>query len=339
MPTLYGKNWTADELLRLVGTPEQLAGIRLVEYSDGKARGLRAAEVWTGSGFSITIWLDRGMDIGPAQYAGKPLAFLHPALGTPAQFEPEGEGWLRTFGGGLLTTCGLTHFGPPDQENGKTFGLHGRAAHLPAQNISTHSGWVGDQYRLEVIGQVQQAVIFGENLLLTRRISTFLGATSLKIEDRLENIGFRPAPAMLLYHCNFGFPVVSPDSILEIDDESVTPRTEVARAGLADHTRFSQPDVAYSEQVFFHTPRPDSSGFASVKIHNPVLGFGAFIRYRSAELPVLTQWKMMGAGDYVCGLEPGTSHLAPRQVLRQEGALKDLQPGESLEFRLEIGVV
>src|SRR5512141_2170662 len=109
MPILYGRNWTPDELKRMVGTLDQLAGIRLVEYADGKARGMRAAEVWTGSGLSFTIWLDRGMDIGPASFEGKPLAFLHPALGTPSQYEPDGLGWLRTFGGGLLTTCGLTH--------------------------------------------------------------------------------------------------------------------------------------------------------------------------------------------------------------------------------------
>ena len=339
MPILFGKTWTPSELQRLVGMPEQLAGIRLVEFSDGKARGMRAAEVWTGSGFSFTLWLDRGMDIGPAQFNGRALAFLHPALGTPGQYEPDGLGWLRTFGGGLLTTCGLTHFGPPDQEGAETFGLHGRAAHLPAQNISTQAGWIGDQYRLEIIGQVQQAVIFGENLLLTRRISTYLGASSLLVEDHLKNVGFRPAPVMMLYHCNFGFPVVSPDSVLEIDDELVIPRTEVARAGLADHRRFDPPDPGYAEQVFFHTPRPDASGNASAIIRNQALDCGAYIRYRTAELPSLTQWKMMGAGDYTCGLEPGTSSLAPRKTLRQEGKIKDLAPGESIEFRLEIGAL
>jgi len=339
MPTLYGRNWTPAELQHLTGTPAQLAGIRLVEYADGKARGMRAAELWTGSGLSFTIWLDRGLDIGPAQFAGKPLAFLHPALGTPAQYEPEGLGWLRTFGGGLLTTCGLTHFGSPDQEKGGTFGLHGRASHIPAQNVSTRAAWEGDQYWLEVAGQVQQAVIFGENLLLTRRIRTFLGASCLAIEDRLENIGFRAAPAMVLYHCNFGFPVVSPDTTLEIDDVSVAPRTEVARAGLSDHTRFSDPDPTYAEQVFFHTPRPDAGGYVTATLHNHALGFGAYVRYRSAELPTLTQWKMMGAGEYVCGLEPCTSYLASRQVLRQEGLIRDLQPGEHIDFRLEIGVV
>lgn len=111
MPLLFNRHFTPDDLRRLTGTMDQLAGVRLVEYADGKARGLCAAEVWTGSGFRFTVWLDRGMDIGPAEFAGKPLAWLHPALGTPGQFEPEQSGWVRTFGGGLMTTCGLTFFG------------------------------------------------------------------------------------------------------------------------------------------------------------------------------------------------------------------------------------
>lgn len=79
MPELYNHAFNPEELHALTATLEQLAGIRLVEYADGKARGMRAAEVRTGSGFNFTVWLDRGMDLGPAEYAGAPLAWLHPA--------------------------------------------------------------------------------------------------------------------------------------------------------------------------------------------------------------------------------------------------------------------
>ena len=346
MPTLFNRNFTSDELRRMTGTLDQLAGVRLVEYADGKARGLRAAEVWTGSGLRFTIWLDRGLDIGPAEFAGKPLAWLHPALGTPGQFEPEKFGWVRTFGGGLVTTCGLTFFGQPEQDGAEALGLHGRISHLPAQNVRVTTEWQGGEYVIVIEGEVRQSVLFGENLLLTRRITTRLGATSFQIEDRVRNDGFRLTPHMLLYHCNFGFPVVSPDSELivgdplqGVKDETVRSRDAAAERGLAAHTHFEAPDPNYAEQVFFHHPRPDASGRVTASLVNRALNFGAFVRYRAAELPALAQWKMMGAGDYVCALEPATHHETPRARLREQGRLKMLAPGEEINYALELGVV
>ena len=338
MPSLFNRIYTPDELHRLTGAMDQLAGIRLVEYADGKARGLRAAEVWTGSGFRFTVYLDRGLDIGPAEFGGRPLAWVHPALGPAAMHERTGYGWARTWGGGLLTTCGLTHFGQPEQDGGETLGLHGRISHLPAQNVRVTAEWRGDVYVLILEGDVRQSVTFGENLLLTRRIITQLGATSLRVEDTVCNDGYRLTPHMLLYHCNFGFPVVSPESELIVDDESVRARDAAAEKGLATHTRFDQPDPDYAEQVFFHQPRPDTAGWVTAAIINRAIDFGAFVRYRAAELPALAQWKMMGAGDYVCALEPASNPETPRALLRERGQLKMLAAGEQVHYALELGV-
>ena len=161
-----------------------MAGIRLVELADGRTRGMRAAEVYTGSGLRFHVLLDRGLDIGAAEDAGRPLAWLHPAMGSPALHEPGGIGWLRTFGGGLVTTCGLTHYGapdddPPEDEGPEVLGLHGRASHLPAENLSIRQEWRDERYVLEIEGETRQSRLFGENLRLHRRISTELGATSL----------------------------------------------------------------------------------------------------------------------------------------------------------------
>jgi hypothetical protein len=339
MPVIFGRSHDKDELRRLVGAESQLAGVRLVHLADGRVRGDRAAEVWTGSGFRFLVLLDRGMDIGSAEHAGRALAWLHPALASPAHYEPQGIGWLRTFGGGLVTTCGLTHYGPPDAE-GEGFGLHGRASHLPAADVRVRQEWRGDDYVLEIEGETRQARIFGENLALERRLSTRLGATSVLIEDRVTNLGFRPSPVAVLYHCNFGFPVVSPDSELLVADRAVRPRDGAARAGLADHLRFGPPDPGFAEQVFFHDPLADARGDAAAAIVNRPLGFGAFVRWRAAELPLLAHWKMTGAGEYVCGLEPSMHEMRPtRRQLREEGLLRELAPGESLWLRLELGAL
>jgi hypothetical protein len=339
MPSLFGRSFRREDLRKLVGDLAQVAGIRLVELADGRVRGMRAADVYTGSGFRFQVLVDRGLDIGPAEHAGRPLAFVHPALGSPALHERPGAGWLRTFGGGLVATCGLDHFGPPDPE-GEGYGLHGRASHLPAEGVRARQEWRGDEYVLELEGETRQARLFGENLRLERRISTRLGATSLLLEDRVTNEGFRPAPLAVLYHCNLGFPVVSPDSEVLVRDRSVRPRDEAARAGLADHLRFGPPQAGFAEQVFFHEPRVGGDGLAAAAVVNRALGFGAYVRWRAAELPVLAHWKMTGEGEYVCGLEPSTHAMTPtRREQREAGSLRDLAPGESVAFRLEIGAL
>jgi hypothetical protein len=339
MPSLFGRSYRREDLRKLVGGVAQVAGVRVVELADGRVRGMRAADVYTGSGFRFQVLVDRGLDVGAAEHGGRPLAFLHPALATPAFQDREGIGWLRTFGGGLVTTCGLDHFGPPDPE-GEGHGLHGQASHLPGESVRVRQEWRGEDYVLEVEGETRQARLFGENLRLERRISTRLGATSLLLEDRVTNEGFRPTSLAVLYHCNLGFPVVSPESELLVRDRSVRPRDEAARAGLADHLRFGPPEAGFAEQVFFHDPHADAEGLAGAAVVNRALAFGAFVRWRVAELPVLAQWKLTGEGEYVCGLEPSTHAMTPtRREQRESGSLRELAPGESVSFQLEIGAL
>ena len=342
---LFGRTYEPDELRRHVGHESQVAGIRLVQLDDGRGRGMRAAEVYTGSGLRFQVLIDRGLDVGAAEDAGRPLAWLHPALGSPALHEPSGIGWLRTFGGGLVTTCGLTHFGapdddPPEDEGPEVLGLHGRASHLPAENLSVRQEWRDDRYVLEIEGEIRQSRLFGENMRLRRRISTELGARSFLIEDRVTNDGFRPSPLAVLYHCNFGFPVVSPDTELLVSEEEVHPRDEEARKGFDSHLELEAPRDGYAEQVFFHRLRTDARGLAAAALVNRSLGFGAWVRWRAAELPSLAQWKMMGPGEYVCGLEPATHEMLPtRRELRAKGLPRELGPGESVELQLEIGTL
>ncbi|HEX8598945.1 MAG TPA: aldose 1-epimerase family protein [Chloroflexia bacterium] len=340
MPELFGSDYSPGELRELVGTMRQVAGIRLLELADGKPRGMRVAEVYTGSGFRFQVFIDRAMDIGYAEHSGRPLAWVHPALGRPEHYEPQGYGWGRTWGGGLVTTCGLTFFGHPEEDAGETLGLHGRIAHIPAEKVHVVEEWRNDDYVLEIEGQVRQVALGGENLLLTRKISTRLGADSLTIEDTVLNDGLRPSPHMLLYHCNFGFPVVSPSSEILTNDESVRPRDARAEKGFETHNHFEGPaGPDYDEQVFFHKPLVDAQGYSQAAIVNHRLGFGGYIRYHAAELPYFAHWKQLSSGEYVCALEPATYWETPRHKLREEGRLRFLQPGEQVSYQLELGTL
>lgn len=339
MPKLFGRSYTPLELRQFAGDMQQLAGIRLVEYGEGRARGLRAAQVWTGSGLRFEVLLDRALDIGAAEHNGRALAWTFPTLAAPTYYEPRLFGWTRTWGGGLMTTCGLDFFGQPENDRGQELGLHGRISHIPAENVRVTREWQGDEYVLEVEGQSRQAVIFGENLLLTRRVRTRLGADSFTVHDTILNDGFRPAPHMILYHCNFGFPVVSPDSELLVDEESYKPRDAAAEQGAGQQNRFEPPGLDYPEQVFFHKPRADADGYATAQLINRQLNFGGYVKWRLADLPYMGQWKLMQAGEYVCAVEPANYWETPRQQLRQEGRLRMLAPGERVEYELEFGAL
>jgi hypothetical protein len=304
---------------------------------------VRTLDFRTGSGLAFTVLADRGLDIGQAFFNAAPLAWRAPVPhANPAFYEPEGLGWLRGFGGGLLTTCGLTYYGAPGLDGDQPLGLHGRASYLPATNVAYGGEWHGDEYEMWAAGQLREAVVFGENLVLRRRISAWLGESCIVVEDAVTNEGHQATPLMLLYHCNFGFPVVSEDTELLVAS-SVAPRDPDAAAGLQYCRRFQRPTAGYREQVFYHTPLPDAEGWAQAALVNRRFGngagIGAYVRFRPAELPCLVQWKMMGQGVYVCGLEPGTNWVGGRAVERAAGRLRLIEPAETRRFRLEIGVL
>ena len=78
MVSLWGRPWTRGELLARVGRLDQVAGVQLVEASDGAERGVRLLRFGTGSGFEFDVLVDRGFDIGRAWLSGRPLAWWSP---------------------------------------------------------------------------------------------------------------------------------------------------------------------------------------------------------------------------------------------------------------------
>ena len=340
MTTLFGRQWTRQELLTFVGDLSQVCGIRPVTLADGPERGVRAADVRTGDGLNFTVLLDRGMDIGPAEYRGIPLAWISPTGPiSPAFYDPRGIGWLRTFHGGLLTTCGLTQTGVPNVDLDEDLGLHGRISHTPARQVSCQGRWEGDEYTFWVEGQMREVSVFGYDLRLTRRITAMLGQPKLTIEDRVENMGYEPAPHMILYHCNMGFPLLSPASRLVAPSAAVEARDDIAAQGLEQHTSFEGPTPHYAEQCFFHSFEPDSTGHVTVQLTNPELGLALQLRFRHRELPEMVQWKQIGQGTYVLGLEPANCRVEGRSAARKRGTLVELAPGETCDYYLEMTVL
>jgi len=64
-----------------------------------------------------------------------------------------------------------------------------------------------------------------------------------------------------------------------------------------------------------------------------------YLRFRTSTLPFLNQWKMLGEGDYVLGIEPVNTIILNRAALRRTGRLPLIEPGEVKEMEVEIGVL
>ncbi|MDX2163744.1 MAG: aldose 1-epimerase family protein [bacterium] len=335
MIRLFNRDWTRADLLQHVGEMRQIAGVSAVEGADGPERGARCFDVYTDQ-LAFRVLADRALDLGACRFQGTPLAWQSPAGDAhPAHYEAGGAGWLRTFGGGLLTTCGLDQFGAPNTDGGESFGLHGRISTTPAREISARADWdANGGYTIEIGGEVRQARLFGEYLTLRRAITTRLGEAAIHITDDVTNHGYAPQPHMILYHFNLGWPLISPAAGLHLPVTETHPRDPAAVAGLESWSRFQPPAPGYAEQVFRHVLERGSA-----EVVNPESGLRLTLEYDHGALPHLFQWKMMGQGAYVCGLEPANSSaIQGRAHARAVGDLPHLQPGETRRYTLKVAV-
>src|SRR5690348_8759394 len=281
---LWGRNWRRPELLARVGRLEQLAGVDLVTGGDGPERGVRILHVRSGAGFEVEVLVDRGFDIGRAWVAGRPLAWWSPVgLVGPWYHEADGLGWFRGFPGGLVSTCGLDHtllggeddarvFDFPHRAT-ETYGLHGRYTGLPARLTGYGVTWDGDEAVLWAEGDVQQVAVFGEQLLMQRRIEVALGGRSVRIKDRVTNIGPTACPHMLLYHCNVGWPIVDDGAELLYP---AAPGTPVSDKSTEDYATLTGPQRPYVEQCYEHDMKTGPDGLVGAAIVNRAAGLGVY---------------------------------------------------------------
>jgi hypothetical protein len=341
MPTLWGQTYTRSDLLRHVGDMRQLAAVQPFELSDGRERGVRAVTMRNAAGLEFTVITDRGLSLTDLRFHGVPLPFISGVdVAHPAYVENPQLGWFRTWPAGFSTPCGLTQVGSPGHDGGEELGVHGRISSLPASHVTCAEAWQGDDYVLSVQGIMRQTAVFGENLVLQRRIWTKLDQPRLWIEDTIENRGFSPAPLMFLQHFNLGFPLVDVTARLELPPHTTEPRDETARSGMENYREFSAPIGGYAEQVFYHDLTPDQSDRVEVRFINPAFndhqGLGVALRYAKSEYPIFAQWKMMGEGLYVVGLEPANCHVGGRAAERERGTLQLIEPQTTRTFNIEV---
>jgi hypothetical protein len=280
------------------------------------------------------------MDLGFAEYRGMSLCWRSPTGEVAAAaYEPEGDGWLRGFSGGLMATCGLTTAGWASTDEGRPLGLHGRASYLQARNVSVDGQWEGDEYVMWAYGRTREAAALGDNVRLTRRVSARLGESRLFIDDVVENLGYSTVPHMLAYHFNVGFPLLDDGSELISSAREIVPMTEDFAPAVQGYAHYGPPQPDWQTAVLVHRPLADAGGWATTALVNKRLGLGLYIKQRPDQLPWLWQWKQLLQGTYVTGVEPANCFGLGRADDRARGTLRFLGPGEQQQYSLEVGVL
>lgn len=337
----FDRDYSKQEIMRRVGDLSQIGGVRSSILAGGRGEGVHVLDVRNGSGLNFSVVPSRGMDIAWTEWKGIPLAHIgKPGMSHPAFFEHDGSGFLRNFFCGLLTTCGLTYMGAACRDNGDELGVHGRVNNIPAEFMNASQEWEGNDLVMTVSGKVSESMFFKENMVLSRCIVTRSNKNILWIHDAVENQGFSEQPLMMLYHFNFGFPLVSENTRLYLpDNSSLTARDGEAKKGLDRYDSFSGPIHNFKEQVYYHSPATKENGETYACLYNHQMDLGVYLKYSITQLPHLIQWKMMGEGDYVVGLEPANAYPEGRAAMRARDMLQKISPGEIRSFDLEIGII
>ncbi len=302
------------ELLKYVGSIEQIGGIREFTFNSGKMKDVRAIEVSTGN-LRFTILPDRCMDIAQAYYKSTAISWISKTgIVGPQFYEKDGFNWLRGFYGGLITTCGLKNIGNPVGE----YGLHGRLSNIPAQNVSVFADWIDDEYIMKISGEMREATVNGENFVFKRTITAKLFEDEFTVEDTILNEGFNDEDIALCYHCNFGYPLVKEGAkIINVPDEAsgvTAPVHNIEEECIA---------VDYTDDV------------VTVGIENDSIG--AYITYQRNTLPDFLIWKMLGESEYVIGLEPRTTSLGGQDIVDKD-KYTTLKPFEEYKTKLKFEV-
>jgi hypothetical protein len=348
MPELWGRTYSQAELMRRVGRLDQVAWVREVTLNDGQGRGVRILEFRTGSGFAFDVLVDRAFDVGRCEYEGRALNWTSSVgVVAPAFYENDAWGWFRAWGGGMVVTCGLDHtmngardtaaqFHQPHMFETVDYGLHGRVGGLPARLLGYGETWDGDECILWAEGEVRQVSVFGETLILRRRIETRVGASHFTLHDEVRNAGYSRTSHMVLYHCNVGFPLVDGGSELLIPSAGTATDPWSSVEG---YRTLTEPQADFQEACFYEAVQAEASGQVPVAVVNRRLGLGLYQVFDRRQLPEFMVWRMMGEGAYAVALEPGTNRAVPRSELRSTGQLIELEPGERRTYDLELGVL
>jgi len=350
---MASKTWTLTDVEQ--GTfVEQLAV--LPDDVDGPARGYSIAKRTLRGGLCDGVDLievdngtlrfaaipTRGMGIWKAGLGDLQLGWNSPVAGPVHPglvrlWEPSGIGWLDGFDE-LFVRCGLESNGAPEfnEKGDLLYPLHGKIANIPAGKVELSVD--GDSGKITLTGRVDESRLFGNKLQMVSTITTEAGQPSLTVTDRISNPSAEPSELELLYHVNFGAPLLDHGSKVVLPTAKVAPRDSVAVDNVSEWDTYGPETPGSIESVFFFDLAADADGRTQAVLRNRAGDRGVVLRFNKSELPCFTLWKNRQAASdgYVTGLEPGINFPNPKSFEKANGRVAVLEPGESRTFQIEM---
>jgi hypothetical protein len=344
------ERWEANAKDVTPASPTQWS-IKKQTLRGGKQEGVDVITIDNGK-MQIAVCPTRGMGILWAKLGDVRLGWDSPVRETvhPQYVNLQargGLGWLEGFNE-FMCRCGMEWAGHPGtdrfvnnvgDEATMELTLHGRVANLPASEVEV---LVERQppYRLRVRGRIDERMFYGPKLELWTELSTEPGSSAFRISDALTNRGAAGQEFQLIYHSNFGKPLLGEGARFVGAAERVTPFNAHAARGLADYAKYQAPTPGFIEQVYKIRPASDAAGRSMGVLVNAKGDRAASVGFSVKELPYLTLWKNTNAeGEgYVTGIEPGTGFPHNRRIERQAGRVPKLAAGESRSFTVDFAI-
>jgi len=311
---------------------EQLAEVRESVTGTPGPASMRALDLRLYRGLQLRLLPDRGLDISSAWFDNVPLAW-HSRVGEVPPIRPlAGADWLKGFGGGLVTTCGMQNVGARSEGHG----VHGTFSHTPAHDVSWRREIREGRLRVDVFAVIDDIDPLGVQLRCERRVSASTDQPQVTITDTVTNIGGIATPAPWLYHINVGAPLWSTGATLVIDSAAVIPRDD-ASALAADTWMSHRRAVADSpEMVVEHVLDAAQPGVA--RVSNQRLGLSMVVSWDRTALPRLHQWLHRAVGINGLAIEPANCSVLGRSADRRDGVLPVLEPGAQRTTEIKISM-
>jgi len=259
-----------------------------------------------------------------------------------------GLGWLDGFNEWMVR-CGLEFAGHPGKdkfinnvgdEAEMDLTLHGKIGNIPASEVEV----VIDReapHRIRVRGRVDERMFYGPKLELWTEISTKANAKTFQIDDTIKNHGAYDQEFQVIYHANYGPPLLGAGSRFAGAVQRVTPFNAHAAKSVNQYAEYGGPEKGFIEQVYCLRPLADDSGRTMIMLHNAAADGGVSMSYPVEQLPYVTLWKNLTALEegYVTGLEPGTGFPYNRRIERKAGRVPKLGPNQARRFTIDFAIL
>jgi hypothetical protein len=258
-----------------------------------------------------------------------------------------GLGWLEGFNEWLVR-CGLESAGQPGQDKFRnnvgdevdmSVTLHGKVGNIPASEVEVVID-SAPPHRIHVRGLVEERMFYGPKLSLWADISTEPGSSSFRIEDAVQNHGAHDQEFQIIYHANFGAPLLGAGARFVGPIEQVTPFNDHAARSVKNYGEYAGPQPGFVEQVYCLRPLAGPDGRTELLLQNARGDRGVSVAFPVAQLPYATLWKNLAAEaeGYVTGIEPGTGFPNTRRVERKAGRVPKLAPNETRRFTIDVEI-